>query len=579
MNLSETNISNEISFVLHNDENIATSSSHNRTKQKLLEHIYNGTDVILITSSQQKTGPLFLQRCFADNSDQIRTIFLNSASFPQEELETNSPSHDLSMISAVVYESIHLDTHFAIIMDDADQLPLQILNELIKLALAINSSKNNVNFIFAGGPELLGVVQQISDINRLGLAHCSLDEITEEDIEAYINGKQSESIESKKLKFNKYALKRVSSHANGSLYKASTLLEWCRKYAIHTGNFKVTAGSIDEILTNPECNQLLSNYPTIDFSFTASTQSSNQDELDENVEFSKQDIVQTKSMPIDEASKTVYIDEACSTLNDKEIEQNNIYEKVMATTTSDVVNIDGSEVMSVTSSDNNIPSEPDIKPDSSTDADYQDTYHLEALKDINSPLSPTYADEDMIPAAPAQLAKASTNANYSAFLWTFFILSILIGSYYLFTTNIISYNDVRSYIGNILASNPTDESVTSVNVSSNSVVVPAAAKVNADEQNRQKITTLVELAESQINQKKLSTPPSDNAMETYRLILDLDANNKQALAGIKLIKERYQTWAKLDIKDGNSKRAIYFLQRAIDISPDEETLNLLADLQ
>ena len=87
------------------------------------------------------------------------------------------------------------------------------------------------------------------------------------------------------------------------------------------------------------------------------------------------------------------------------------------------------------------------------------------------------------------------------------------------------------------------------------------------------------MAELQIKQKKLSTPPSDNALDTYKLILNSDPNNKEALAGINLIKDRYQTWAKLDIKDGNSKRAIYFLQRAIDISPDDEALNLLSGLQ
>ena len=65
----------------------------------------------------------------------------------------------------------------------------------------------------------------------------------------------------------------------------------------------------------------------------------------------------------------------------------------------------------------------------------------------------------------------------------------------------------------------------------------------------------------------------------YRLIISSNPNNEQALAGIKLIKERYQTWAKLDIKDGNSKRAIYFLQRAIEISPDDEALNLLSALE
>lgn len=554
MNLSETNISNEISFILENDENVAVSSSHSRGKQKLLEHIYSGTDVILITSSKQKTGALFLQQCFDDHSEQIRTIFLNSASFPQGELESNSPSHDLSMISAVVYESIHLDTHFAIVMDDADQLPLPILNELIKLALAINTSKNNVNFIFAGQPGLLGIIQQVSDITRLGLAHCSLDEITEDDIQVYIEDKQSESIESKKLKFNKYALKRISSHANGNLHKASALLEWCRIYAIHTSNFKITAGFIDEILTNPECNQLLSSYPTTDFSFAASTKSISKDnDRDENVEFSKQNITQATSDSITKVSKTVYIDETSLTTNKKDnVAHKNVYEKVMSTATNDVVSINGSADIGVSLNDaDNTESSPEVT--------YKDTHYIDALKDINNPLSPTYADEDILPKTPIQTEKNSTPN--SAYLWVLLALSAIISSYYFFTTK------------------SANEPVKTISSPPSTVNTPIPQKDATVDTTKQKITALIKLAESQISQKKLSTPPSDNAMETYRLILELDHNNEQALSGIKLIKERYRTWAKLDIKDGNSKRAIYFLQRAIDISPDEEALNLLADLE
>ena len=199
------------------------------------------------------------------------------------------------MISAVIYDSIHLDTHFAIVVDDADQLSIQILNELIKLLLAINSSKNNVNFVFSGGPDLLSVVQQLSDITRLGLAHCSLDEITEQDIEVYIGEKRSECVESKKLKFNNLALKKISTYANGSLQRSSTLLEWCRIYAVHKGNYKVTVGFIDEVFSNPECNHLLS-----------------------------------KQAPIDESSRTVYIDETNTNCGENNLEQENIYEKVMA---------------------------------------------------------------------------------------------------------------------------------------------------------------------------------------------------------------------------------------------------------
>ncbi len=578
MNLPETKISNEISFILNGDENVASSYSHNRNKEKLLEHIYSGIDVILITSSQQENGSLFLEQCFKDNSDKIRTIFLNSDSFPKDDSELNNSSHDLSMISAVVYESIHLDTHFAIIVNGADQIPFPILNELIRLALAINSSKNNVNFIFSGGTGLLGVIQQISDITRLGLTHCSLDKITEEDISDFIDDKQSECIESRKLKFNKYALKKISSYAKGSLYNASTLLEWCRLYAIHTDNYKVTAGFIDELLTNSECNQFLSGYPAAGFSFSASTQAGIKD--DENVEFTKKDAVQTQQPTPKESSRTVYIDETSTdTEEHADKEQKNIFEKVMATTSGDVVSIDSSVIMDVTLAEENHRDDPDPAPESNSDTEYEDTYQLEALRDINTPLSPTYADEDTLPATPAKLTKASSNATNSAFIWTVLVLMTLIGSYYLYTANLISYTDVRTYIGTVLSSNDVDKSETISNVSSNPVPVPAPPVVNIEDQYKQKITALIELAESQIDQKKLSTPPSDNAMETYQLVLELDPGNKSALAGIDLIKERYQTWARLDIKDGNTKRAIYFLQRAIEISPDEEALNLLADLQ
>lgn len=577
MNLSETNISNEISFVLQGDESLTSGNSQSRIKQKLLDHIYSGTDVILITSSQQKTGSLFLQQCFNDNHDQIRTIFLNSDSFPKEDFDSTNPTHDLSMISAVVYESIHLDTHFAIILDDADQLPLQILNELIKLALAINTSKNNVNFIFSGGPNLLGTVQQVSDITRLSLAHCSLDEITQEDIEVYIDEKQSECVESKKLKFNKYALKRIASHANGSLLKASTLLEWCREYAIHTGNFKVTVGFIDEILKNAECSHLLSNYPTADFSFTDSVASQSKDE---SIEFTKQEAVLSEKPLIEETSKTIYIDETITSNNSSESKLENVYEKVMASTPQDVVSIDGSNIEHITVEEDNLNIEVNTIEDSAhDDGEYQDSYHIEALKDINTPLSPTYAEDDMSPTeTPAQLSSTSSNANSSVFVWTFFILSLLVGGYYLFSSKIITYHEIRAYINTFIASSadnettPADDAVISTNISP----VPTVKKEDDDNQN---ISALLKLAESQIKQKKLSTPPSDNALETYKLILNSNPNNEDALAGIKLIKDRYQTWAKLDIKDGNSKRAIYFLQRAIDISPDDEALNLLSVLQ
>ncbi|MDW3096009.1 MAG: hypothetical protein R8G33_10080 [Gammaproteobacteria bacterium] len=585
MNLPETNISNNITFVLNDNDGTSTGSISPRSKQLLLEHIYSGVDVILVTSSQRDKESLFIQQCFSDNSDQIRTILLNSDSFPQDASGQSNATHELSMISAVVYESIHLDTHFAIVVSDADQLPLEILNELIKFAIGINSSKNNVNFIFSGGPDLLGLIQKISDITRLGLVHCSLDEITEDDIQAYIDEKQAESVESKKLKFNKYALKKITTYANGSLYKASILLEWCREYAIHTGNFKVTVGSIDEILKDDKCNQLLTSYPSANFEFGASeTINEIINDRSENIEFSEQP-QQQKSVAKNKTAKTVYIDESSPVETNVEPKQKNVYEKVMASTNSEVDAEDDNIVIEISSADSELN---EINKDSVTEdeSSYKDNYHLEAIKNINTPLSPSYDDADPYSQyessniEPVQLTTATSNASNSAFLWTFLILAILLGTYYLFSSKVITYDEIRAHIENIIYPNDSsNDAQTTPHEKTNIPIEGVSASIDSNYINQNRVFELLQIAESQISQKKLSTPPSDNALETYKLILEISPNNNQALKGIQLIKKRYQTWAKLDIKDGNSRRAKYFLQRAIEISPDQEAINLLADLQ
>lgn len=586
MNLPETNISNNISFVLSDNNGASTGSISPRSKQLLLDHIYSGIDVILVTSSQREKESLFIQQCFSDDSDQIRSILLNSDSFPQDTSGQSNAAHELSMISAVVYESIHLDTHFAIVVSDADQLPLEILNELIQFAIGINSSKNNVNFIFSGGPNLLGLIEKISDITRLGLVHCSLDEVTEEDIQAYIDDKQADSVESKKLKFNKYALKKITTYANGSLHKASILLEWCREYAMHTSNFKVTVGFIDELLKDNKCSQLITNYPSANFEFsTSETINDIVNDTSENIEFTEHP-QQQKSIAKKKAQKTIYIDEASPIeKSSEEPKRNNVYEKVMASTSTEIEEDENNLVIEISSDDAGT-NEINKEPVSDDESSYQDTYHIEAIKDINTPLSPSFDDEDLYnqhdstTIEPVQLTTTTSNASNSAFLWTFLILAVLLGSYYLFSSKIITYDEIRARFENIISPNDSTTSTQST-ANEKSTVLPDKASAVIDTKNsiQDRVVELLEIAQFQISEKKLSTPPSDNALETYRTILEIRPNNLEALQGIQLIKKRYQTWAKLDIKDGNSRRAKYFLQRAIEISPDQEALNLLADLQ
>ena len=162
----------------------------------------------------------------------------------------------------------------------------------------------------------------------------------------------------------------------------------------------------------------------------------------------------------------------------------------MAATPSDIVSIDGSDVKNILIEEDNSTKTVSLE-DSKQDAnneeiEYQDSYHIEALKDINTPLSPTYAEDDISPAeAPAQLTSTSSNTNNSVFLWTFLILSLLVGGYYLISSNIISYNDIRAYIGTVTSKND-NEDATSIDRNIIATDAPLISTDNKKEKTNQK---------------------------------------------------------------------------------------------
>ena len=600
MNPLEQNINTGSSFIIDESERqLLSDGTEFRTKRRILEHVRNGTDVILVTSAKHASGPISLESYFSDSSDEIRTISFNSNSFV--EPSDGGAAIDLSMISAVVYESIHLDSHFAIIVDNADQFPLQALNELITLALGINTSKNNVNFIFSGGPNLLSIIDQISDIRKLSLAHCSLDELTEDDIKEFIDLKQTDVDSPNKLSFNKYALKKICNLANGSLHNASMLLEWIRLYSDDVSKNKVTVGLIDELTHKVDSTRMLSSYPPHGFYFAKDNKSQsgsahNEEDYDnhqnihdkENIEFKKQ----TESFELPEisdpdtvndddhaGSKTVYVE---SQNHSEQKITANIYEKVMEDPDNEL-NDNQTNIIDVQHG----PVEEHIV---LSESNYEDTYHLEALKHINDPLP--YAPEDlplssgaaMSPSlAPERAREKRHNKSIAYFL---FMVAIICSGYLVWSNQLVNEFNIRSLIPssfnlkdrNTLNQN-NDEIIPKATTPDEATETTPESKESLDNDTLE-IDSLIELANTQIEDKKLTTPEGDNAFETFKLILEIEPRNRQALAGIEKIKNRYQTWAKLDINDGKIKRAKYFLSRAIEIAPDDrEAKQLLSSLE
>lgn len=87
-----------------------------------------------------------------------------------------------------------------------------------------------------------------------------------------------------------------------------------------------------------------------------------------------------------------------------------------------------------------------------------------------------------------------------------------------------------------------------------------------------RIETLLDEAERQIAQERLTTPADDNALGSYRAILDLDPTHAGALAGLDAIENLYREWAQSAAARGNWDRARRFYERALVVDPDDQEL-------
>ena len=100
------------------------------------------------------------------------------------------------------------------------------------------------------------------------------------------------------------------------------------------------------------------------------------------------------------------------------------------------------------------------------------------------------------------------------------------------------------------------------------VISPIMPKEDVSSQKGNTINALLNLASTQIKSEKLTSPTSDNAVDTYRMVLQLDPENKSAREGIEAIRVRYLIWAEKAAVAGDSGKAQHYLEQAVQLSPD-----------
>ncbi len=86
----------------------------------------------------------------------------------------------------------------------------------------------------------------------------------------------------------------------------------------------------------------------------------------------------------------------------------------------------------------------------------------------------------------------------------------------------------------------------------------------------QRIEGLLSGARQQEAEERLTTPAGDNALETYRKILQTTPEHEKALAGVRRIKDQYLLWGKEAEKEGDWERAQRNYKIALEVAPHDK---------
>ena len=106
---------------------------------------------------------------------------------------------------------------------------------------------------------------------------------------------------------------------------------------------------------------------------------------------------------------------------------------------------------------------------------------------------------------------------------------------------------------------------------------PPAPVVAEPEPPSPEVVELLRKAQRQIDDDHLTTPPGDNALDSYRAVLTKAPGNGEALAGIDRIAAIYVQWAKIAEGKGSATRARRYIEKALLAKPDDPAL--LAELR
>ncbi len=539
-----------MSTVISNDANkLDNPSSQQPASKKILKSTYeivlaalnSNKKIILVTGDTKKGKSALLHTISKDMSSTHRTISLSGKDLPStDSANADAESSDLSTVRDFIIASTDLDDKLIVTLDDADYLPTDFLSDLISSITTKSVNDHGLQLVLTGSANFKDQLLSIESLDDTDFIHCPMESLNKDEILKFAKNKTYKiSSNIKNLKYEKEALSALSDFSLLNKQLLDVALEWCSALVKKD---QLDLVSLDTV--------------------TRAINFARQFSKDKNLR------LENSYPPSHEVYKFINgFQSRTSTYKQNEKRE--------------------SFIKTPNKTDSNATKIPTITANVSNAKKHTRQGANEELLSNDSKNSELDNDVMSVEWTPKDQKASANRMSFPAILG---LLAVLVLGYVLFINNRIETNITNNAPSKESVANnqpvENDNELSSPNEREDNVnkiistdigdpkpeVAPLAlGKVDSSLFNTgDSINNLLKLAEYQFENKQLSTPPGDNALETYQKILELEPNNQTAIDGIKKVHGKYLSWANYYSKNNDTELAKQFYNKALSIDQNDK---------
>ncbi len=605
------------------------SSSNDSASNKVLKSTYdsvlgalkNNKKIILITGAAKAGKTVLIHNLCKNIADKHRIITLSGKDLPSLHGSDNKQNdNQLNNIKDFILESTDIGDELIIVLDDAQCLPISFLSTLVERSKKSTNNKSRLQLILSGPLDFKDQLLEIEQLSENDLSHYPIDSLNEEKLRVYAKNKPYKiSSNIKRIEFKPKALSTLTDFIQSDQQILDVILEWCaalvnkdqltyisehtvsrainfaqqfsRDKSLRLSNSYPPSHNVYKYINDAQSTKATENSANASKVYKKSINKVNKSKTftpsrnKPNVQQSKFPAITSKKIdPIEDDGPVPKL------VNDGLRKLPKIENEIMQPqwTAPSKVESTGKKSFSVlagllsvlvlsfiTFIAFRIGSDPSI--DEATKQQIvlnepKETIIENKLENDASNSREIDADKIIeiqnVPAVTEPLPAPEIIANNTE------------------NSASITKTDKESVL--LISSQEQEQNQPPSNTSSkelypehqqSSLALQETTNSKDNTALTAEIDDLLVLAESQLENKNLSTPPGDNALETYQKILTQFPNHESAISGVNKVHDRYINWANYYYKNNQNKRAKYFYNKALSIDPtNTETVKYLENI-